>query len=216
MSLPVPSYSKLQQRTLAHLRAILRHARDNFVASAELEPPGAAPAPPLGAGKRSRLFSDFVLARYRASRGVADRTRLRELRELGADVAAYLRAQAAQAELLRAHRGFDPDRPIQRHAAARYVGLEMPRVAATGEAAAAAAAPRSAEQLSERYVDGLRERTAPGADAASRLTGIENMKAQYFGVPVAPAIAKVVAQQSPPSDADKGASGGASGDAKLA
>jgi hypothetical protein len=81
------------------------------------------------------------------------------------------------------HRGVDPDRPVQRRAAARFVGLEMP-------AADVPLAARAPEELAGAYSSQLQER----AGDISKLTGLDNLKAQYYGaeavLPKLPGVGK--------------------------
>ena len=143
----------------------------------------------LGGGLKFRqtpLFSNYVISQYRANRIMKDKTRARELREHAMDVVSYLEALKAQENILRLSRGVDPDRPLQRQAVARMVGFEMPKVA--NEALNASTAARSPEEVAGPYLSNVKERISTG-DAANRLTGVENLKAQYYGVHVPDAIA---------------------------
>jgi len=143
----------------------------------------------LGGGLKFRqtpLFSNYVISQYRANRILKDKTRARELREHAMDVVSYLEALKAQENILRLSRGVDPDRPLQRQAVARMVGFEMPKVA--NEALNASTAARSPEEVAGPYLSNVKERISTG-DAANRLTGVENLKAQYYGVHLPDAIA---------------------------
>jgi hypothetical protein len=140
--------------------------------------------------RQTPLFSNFVISQYKANRVMKDKTRARELRDHAADVVSYLEALKAQENILRLSRGVDPDRPLQRQAVARMVGFEMPKV--SNEALNASTAARSPEEVAEPYLLNVKERISTG-DAANRLTGVENLKAQYYGVNIPEAIANAAA-----------------------
>lgn len=82
------SVTKVQQRTLSHLRQLLRHARLNFeVASA------SSSGEPV---QDVSLFTNFIMEQYRNNRSIADRSQLKNLRNHAADVVSYLQAVKAQ------------------------------------------------------------------------------------------------------------------------
>ncbi len=76
----------------------------------------------------------------------------------------------APQELIATFRGVDPDKPQQRRAVARFVGLEMP--------ADVPLAARTPDDVVDAYASRLTDRTAD----ISKLVGLDNMKAQYYGV----------------------------------
>lgn len=201
MSSSLPS--KIQQRTLSNLRTILRHIRLEFDAanptSFQTLSPLAATAAATSTSsvtnhtkfRQTPLFSTYVLSQYRENQRIKDKTKARELRDHAADLVSYLEALKAQENILRLSRGVDPDRPMQRQAVARMVGFEMPKV--TNEAMNASTAARSPEEVAGPYLSNVKERISTG-EAANRLTGIENLKAQYFGVTIPESIQKIDAK----------------------
>jgi hypothetical protein len=244
----MPPPTKVQQRTLSVLRALLRHARAHLDASSPPSPlaaaaadaaaaAAAAPAPPAPQAPPPPFFSAYVLGEYRAARALPAGARARELRAAAAAALAYLEASAAQAALLRLQRGVDPDRPLQRRAVANLVGLDMPRTADGAVAAAQPARPG----VGGRYVQGLRERLAGAGGggggggsggggsgsvaaneaAAANLTGLDNLKAQLYGVQsptlaaadAAEAAAAIAAVGTASADKAAAGKGGAAGGA---
>jgi len=186
----------------ASLRAILRHARAHF----DSTPPGAA-------SRDVSPWTSHVLAEFRAGAAVTDRARARALRAKAADVAGYLASTAELAGLAAAFRGADPDAPASRAAAARFVGLALPDAPRAGGGDGGAPAPPAA---AERYH--LAERAGALAASAdfSRLTGVANLKAQYFGLESlggSVAAAAVAEAAAAAADAKKAAGGGAAGGA---
>lgn len=76
-------------------------------------------------------------------------------------------------ELLQAYKGADPDKPMQRAAAAAFVGLSVPEAVPLG---------RSASDAASRYNLASKIRTMSEEGDLSTLTGLDNIKAQYFGI----------------------------------
>lgn len=68
-------------------------------------------------------------------------------------------------------RGVDPDKPMQRRAVARFVGLELPKDTVPLDA-------KDTTAFLEDYGTKLREKTVD----ISKLSGIDNLKAQYYGI----------------------------------
>jgi hypothetical protein len=162
------SPTRAQLNTLSTLRFILRHIRTSWAhtPAAQILPPSpSSPAARAGASD----FTRYVMSAYREGASVRDRARVKALRAAGDEYAAYLRAVSAQDALMSAYKGVDPDLPLQREATARYVGLTMPDVA-----------PSAAADSGEKYRATVAARLAT-ADVASKFTGVDNMKAQYFG-----------------------------------
>ena len=161
------SLTRAQLNTLSTLRFILRHIRTSWVHSPSAQglPQSSASPPRVGSSE----FTRYVLAAYREGASVRDRARVKALRTAGDEYAAYLRAVSAQDALMSAYKGVDPDMPLQREATARYVGLTMPDVA-----------PSTAVDSGEKYRATVAARLAT-ADVTSKFTGVDNMKAQYFG-----------------------------------
>lgn len=84
----------------------------------------------------------------------------------------YLSPAAHSQDLIIRYRGGDPDSERNRRSAARYVGLEIPT--------AAPLAPETApEAFQEKYSSPLATRIGD----MSRLTGVDNLKAQLYGMP---------------------------------
>jgi hypothetical protein len=141
----------------------------------------------------TREFTQFIMQQYRAHQhtgpataaamtsagsgsgsGAPDarksRAEIKAARKAAADVLASFTAVAEQAALQHRHRGFDADAPTQRAATARFVGLTIPERAPVG---------RTAEEVVATYAATLKAREGD----ISRLSGLEYLKAQYYGPP---------------------------------
>ena len=123
------------------------------------------------------MFTQSILNEYRLSRTITDRSKLRLMRQHANNLVIYLDSVKTQKNLIQLLRGIDPDKPVQRKAAANYVGLELPKNKHTNEDGVTIPLGRPIEQVTSIYRDALIQRTGD----ISRLTGIANIKAQYYG-----------------------------------
>jgi hypothetical protein len=164
----------------------------------------SAAAAATAASPHDRLsgWSAYIMAQYRANAALSKRGDVKSARDAARDLAEYLAAVAGQAALTEAYRGADADSTDQRRNVARFVGLDMPQVpegAQVGPLAeryTAAAAGKYGSTLAARLgVDGVGgssagsgsgsgsgEGAGGGLPPGTRLTGIDAIKAQYYGV----------------------------------
>lgn len=197
------AHTKVQLKTLSVLRSILRHIRQDV----DTIPLGAAAS---GAPVKRDVseFTNHIMGEYRASQKLTDRTKAKQLRAYAGDTLAYLNALRDQRRLIADYRGVDPDKPAQRDAAARFVGLQVPDSAPVG---------RDPLEVASKYSSSL----AKAVDAA-RFSGVDNMKAQYYGAAsviaekgIGKELTEVLQQQQQQQQQAKGTSGGSSGDPKT-
>lgn len=72
-------------------------------------------------------------------------------------------------ELVNAYRGGDPDKQMQRHAAAKYVGLTIPESVPLG---------RTPLHIAEQYDLSNKLKAMAEGNDLSKLSGLDNIKAQ--------------------------------------
>lgn len=162
-------------------------------------------------------WAAFIMAQYRAKAGLSKRSEIKSARDSAKDLAQYLVAVSEQAALTEAYRGADVDSNDQRRNVARFVGLDMPQVpegaqlAPLAERYTAAAVDKYADTLASRLGGSAAGSSAAagagsGASATSgngsdpsgtRLTGLDAIKAQYYGVAsLSPTLQAAQAQQA--------------------
>jgi hypothetical protein len=157
------AHTKVQLKTLSVLRGILRHVRQDLDVR-----PIATTVDGVVAGKKDvSEFSSYIMQQYRAGQQLADRSKAKQARAYAADVLTYLQAQRDHRRLLAEYRGVDPDKPTQREAVARFVGLQVPESVPVG---------RDPVEVVTKYSSSL----AKAVDV-SQFTGVDNLKAQYYG-----------------------------------
>lgn len=173
-------------------------------------------------------WAAYIMSQYRANAGLSKRAEVKAARDSAKDLSEYLAAVTAQAALTDAYRGADVDSIDQRRNVARFVGFDMPQVpegAQVGPLAeryTAAAVDKYAGTLASRLggdsgASGASAAAGSGASetAGTRLTGIDAIKAQYYGVAsLSPTLQAAQAQQAAQA-VGSGAAGSARGGAVV-
>ena len=175
------SHTKLQQKTLGTLRSILRHIRTNtdvvpslpFVSDITTTLTTTTTTSTTNNNtnvKGYHHFTNYVLSHYRTYQHEHDKSKLKILRNQASDIHNYLMAVSTQQSLVTMYKGSDPDKPKQRDAAARYVGLEVPTTVPLGG--------KNTLHYINKYSEILKNKTIN----VDKFQGVDNIKAQYYGV----------------------------------
>lgn len=182
-------------------------------------------------------WAAYIMSQYRSNASLSKRSEIKAARDSAKDLSEYLAAVSVQAALTEAYRGADVDSNDQRRNVARFVGFDMPQipegaqVGPLAERYTAAAVDKYAGTLASRLggdaglaapsagagasaASGSGASAASGSGSGTRLTGLDAIKAQYYGVAsLSPTLQAAQAQAQQAQAGGSGAAASARGGA---